>query len=247
MHRFFAERTTADTARLLPAEARHALTVLRLKPGDQVQLILEDQLFDAVLTETEPETSARITGVLPSPEPDVRVTLYQGLPKADKVDYVVQKGTEAGTYAFRILEMARSVSRLKASDAVRKAERWQRIAEEAAKQSGRAHVPEVKVIDRKALPELLAAHDLVLVPWEEAKAVSLAQALRARPDARDIALIIGPEGGMTAEEIDVFKAGGAVPVTLGPRIFRTETAGLAAAIMALYERDAYGAAETEAT
>ncbi len=229
MHRFFAERMTDDTARLLPTEARHALTVLRLKAGESVQLILEDQLFQAVLTETAPEVLARLTGSLPSPEPTVRVTLYQGLPKADKVDYVVQKGTEAGMYAFRVLEMARSVSRLKANDAAKKTERWQRIAQEAAKQAGRAHVPDVQVIDGRDLPEALSAHDLVLVPWEEAKAVSIARAMRGHPDARDIALIIGPEGGMTEEEIARFSACGAVPVTLGPRIFRTETAGLAPA------------------
>ena len=245
MHRFFAEKVDQETARLLPQEARHALTVLRLKVGENVQLILEDQLFDAVLLSEGPEVTARLGRALPSPEPKVRVTLYQGLPKADKVDYVVQKGTEAGVYAVRVAEMARSVSKLNGKDADKKAERWQRIAQEAAKQSGRAHVPAVDVIGKKALPEALARHDLVLVPWEEAHALSLGEAARQHPEARDIAVIIGPEGGITPEEIDIFRSAGAVPVTLGPRIFRTETAGLAALIMLLYERGEYGAAEAE--
>ena len=241
MHRFFAERIDHDTARLLPQEARHALTVLRLKPGENVQLILEDQLFNAVLTQTEPEALARLGAALPSPEPRVRVTLYQGLPKADKVDWVAQKCTEAGVYAVRVLEMARSVSRMDAKDAAKKTERWQRIAQEAAKQAGRAHVPQIDVISAKKLPELLRSHELVLVPWEEARAVSLAQAVRACPDALDIAVIIGPEGGMTPEEVETYGEAGAVPVTMGPRIFRTETAGLAALIMLMYERGEYGA------
>ena len=245
MHRFFAERTGQDTARLLPQEARHALTVLRLKTGDEIQLILEDQLFHAVLAQTSPDVEARITEALPSPEPAVRVTLYQGLPKADKVDYVVQKGTEAGLFAVRILEMARSVSRLNGSDASKKAERWQRIAQEAAKQAGRAHVPEIAVLSAPAAREALKQHDLILVPWEEARAVSLGEAVRACPGAHDIALVIGPEGGMSAEEIEAFRACGAQPVTLGPRIFRTETAGLAALIMLLYERGEYGPRGTE--
>ncbi len=241
MHRFFAIRTGNDTAELLPQEARHAVTVLRLKAGEAVQLILEDQLFDAVLLSTDDQVTARLEQALPSPEPKVRVTLYQGLPKADKVDYVVQKGTEAGVYAVRVLEMVRSVSKLNGKDADKKAERWQRIAQEAAKQSGRAHVPPVEVIGAKALPQALSRHDLVLVPWEEAHALSLGQAVRKHPDAKDIAVIVGPEGGMTPDEIEGFRAAGAVPVTMGPRIFRTETAGLAALIMVLYERGDYEA------
>ena len=121
----------------------------------------------------------------------------------------------------------------------------QRIAQEAAKQSGRAHVPQIGIISEKKLPELLRAHDLVLVPWEEAHAVSLAQAVRANRNARDIAVIIGPEGGMTQEEVDAFHHAGAEPVTMGPRIFRTETAGLAALIMLLYEHGEYGSAEVD--
>lgn len=243
MHRFFAERVDCDTARLLPQEARHALTVLRLKAGAPIQLILEDQLFDAVLEETSPEVRARVVGTLPSPEPQTRVTLYQGLPKADKVDWLTQKCTEAGVYAIRVLEMARSVSRLEAKDAAKKTERWERIAQEAAKQSGRAHVPSVSVMSGGTVLPALAGHELVLVPWEDEHAVTLSQAVRSHPDANDIAVIIGPEGGMTAEEVAGYRAAGAVPVTLGPRIFRTETAGLAALIMILYERGGYGAGE----
>ena len=239
MHRFFAERLNDKTAKLTADEARHALTVLRLQPGDPIQLILEGQLFRAVLEETAPDVTARIEGTLPSPEAATRITLYQGLPKADKVDWVVQKGTEAGIAAFRVFEARRSVTRLEGKDSARREERWQRIAREAAKQAGRAAVPTVEVVSARQVLSLLKAHDLVLVPWEDARHISLAQALREHPQAWDIAVVIGPEGGFGAEEVDQFQAAGGIPVTLGPRIFRTETAGLAAAVMTLYERGEY--------
>ncbi len=237
MHRFFAERTGEALARLLPEEARHAATVLRLKPGETIQLIMDDRLFEAELAENG---GARIVRELPSPEPRVRVTLYQGLPKADKVDWLTQKTTEAGVSRIRVMATARSVARLDPRDESKKTERWQRIAREAAKQSGRAHVPEVEVVRMTDVPTLLSAHELTLVPWEEEHALTMSAALRAHPDARDIALVIGPEGGIAPEEIALFRDAGAVPVTLGPRIFRTETAGLAALIMLLYERGEYG-------
>lgn len=239
MHRFFAERIDAQTARLSPQEARHAATVLRLKAGEKVQLIMEDQLFDAELTCLTPEGQARLLGPLPSPEPSLKITLFQGLPKADKVDWIVQKGTEAGIDGFRLIEMDRSVSRLKDADAARKAERWQRIAQEAAKQSGRAHVPSVRVITwQKALAEL-GACDIRVIPWEEEKTCSLNDIAVDR-ETRTAGLVIGPEGGITPEEIGQARSAGAVPVTLGPRIFRTETAGLAAAVILLNRCGAYG-------
>ena len=177
MHRFFAERIDSDTARLLPQEARHALTVLRLKPGENIQLILEDQLFHAVLAAVEPEVTAKLGDPLPSPEPGTRVTVYQGLPKADKVDWLAQKCTEAGVYAVRVMKMTRSVSRLSGKDADKKAERWQRIAQEAAKQSGRAHVPAVEVIQPRKLAGLLAE----LVRWPHVRLRDIREVAQAQP------------------------------------------------------------------
>jgi len=239
MHRFFAERTGTDEARLTEEESRHALKVLRLRSGDPVELILPDGLYEGALTQQGDRAGARVLRALPSPEAVTRVTLFQGLPKGDKMDLVVQKGTEAGVAAFTAVEMSRSVARLSGGDRDKKAARWQRIAMEAAKQCGRSAVPPVTIIGFKDLKSALSACGLVLVPWEEERAVTLREALRARPDARDIGLVIGPEGGIDPAEIDSLKALGAVPVTLGRRIFRTETAGLAAAIMTLYERGEY--------
>ena len=240
MHRFFAERTGENCVRLLPEEARHALTVLRLKEGDAVQIILEERLYDAEILSVQDGVWAELGDALPSPEPFVRVTLVQGLPKADKMDWIVQKCTEAGVYAVMPAEMPRCVVRLNGKDGAKKAERWQKIAAEAAKQSGRARAPAVTA--PAALEKVLSAMPkdaLLLVPWEEEKAFPLRRAAAEHPDAKDIFLVIGPEGGMGEEEIAFLKSKGAVPVTMGPRIFRTETAAVAAVLLTLSVSGAY--------
>ena len=241
MHRFFARRTDDGQVRLLPQEARHALTVLRLKAGNEIQVILEETIWQARILSDREEVTVELRDALPSPEPAVRVTLLQGLPKADKMDWIVQKCTEAGVYAIYPVEMPRCVVRFSGKDGEKKAERWQRIALEAAKQSGRAHVPQIAppLPAEKALSRI-SPDALLLVPWEEEKALTLKQAVSSHPESREICLIIGPEGGMGAEEVAVFKARGAIPVTMGPRIFRTETAALAAVLLTLNESGAYG-------
>lgn len=233
MHRFFAERTGNDTAVLPAEEAAHALRVLRLQKGASCQAILEGKLFDARLMETAPEVTLRLLCELPSPEPSVKVTLYQGLPKGDKMEWIVQKCTEAGVVRVVPVLFSRCVAQWEKKDSGKKLPRWQRIAAEAAKQSGRAVIPEIgEPLTVKALCEVLPRHDLTLTPWEEEKAVGICGYLR---EQKDVAVIIGPEGGIAPEEIVLLKAAGAVPVTLGPRILRTETAGLASllALMAL--------------
>lgn len=240
MHRFFAEACGEHIAVLLPDEARHALTVLRLSVGDSVQAVVSGVLYDAVIHSVENSVTVELLSALPSPDPETRVTLYQGLPKGEKVDFLVQKCTEAGIDRIVPVRMPRCVMKLDDKDAKKRVERWQRIAFEAAKQSGRARVPEVAMpVNEKDLPALLKAHELVLVPWEDARGLSIKAVMREHPAARDIAIVIGPEGGMGQDEVDSFLSVGALPVTLGKRIFRTETAGLAALIMLLSENDEY--------
>ena len=129
------------------------------------------------------------------------------------------------------VNMPRCVARLEGKDD-KKLVRWSRIAREAAKQAFRPVTPEVcPPVSMKQLPGLLAGHQLALVPWEDARDGSLRQLIT--PEITDLAIVIGPEGGMSPEDIDPLLAAGAKAVTLGPRIFRTETAGLAAVIGAM--------------
>ncbi|MBR0409139.1 MAG: 16S rRNA (uracil(1498)-N(3))-methyltransferase [Clostridia bacterium] len=231
MHRFFAERLDAETAVLPPEEESHALRVLRMNPGDACQALLEGQVFSAVIRETAPRVIVTLKETLPSPEPSVRVTLYQGIPKGDKMDFIAQKCTEAGVCRIVPVAFSRCVARWEGKDAEKKQARYQRIAAEAAKQSGRAVTPDISLpLSFKAMCQRLSVHDLILAPWEEAQGTGIRACYQSQ---RNAAIIIGPEGGISPEEIEQLKQAGAAPVTLGPRIFRTETAGLAALISLL--------------
>lgn len=243
MHRFFFQSTHRDNdrVRLDAEESRHALQVLRLKKG--AEIILLDGLgcvFAARIEGTggkaAQEVTAVITGTLPDNEPHTRVTLYQGLPKGGKLEMIVQKCTELGVHSVQPVQFARSVKEA-GKGAEKTQQRLLRIAREAAKQCGRGQVPLIGAA--RPLSEVigrLPGHGLVLVPWEEAGDGSphLREVLTCAPP-QEIALVIGPEGGIAPEEIEALRAAGASAVTLGPRILRTETAGVAAlaAILAL--------------
>ena len=238
MHRFFMDEQGIknDSACLEPSDAYHATKVLRLTQGDEVVLMDGQALYLASVAEMD-GGAVRCDHVkeLPSPEASLCITLYQGLPKADKLEWIVQKCTEAGVMAIAPIAMTRCVSVVDGKDAPKKQERWQRIVREAAKQSGRAVIPQVHMpmTLAKAL-EQLKKHELVLVPWEEAEGSGPRMVHEKYPQVKDVAIVIGPEGGIAPEEIEALKAkAGAVPITLGKRILRTETAGLAAAVALL--------------
>ena len=224
------------SARLVSEEAKHAAQVLRLRPGEEIYAVDESGArFLAALTEvSKAECTCEIREALPDNEPPVRVTLYQGLPKADKLDFVVQKLTELGAARVAPVKMERCVVKLDGKDAQKRQERLQRIAREAAKQCKRGRAPEVLVPQSwKQLEPEMRKHDLLLVPWEDAEGYGLSAARGEFPDARDIGIVIGPEGGMSAGEIDALTELGAKPITLGPRILRTETAAVAACAMTM--------------
>lgn len=231
MHRFFAIRTGEQSAVLPPEEENHAVKVLRMQPGDVCQALIDGGVYAATIAHNAPQVTLRLENELPSPEPSLRVTLYQGIPKGDKMDYIAQKCTEAGVFRVVPVAFSRCVALWSGKDAEKKCVRFQRIAAEAAKQSGRALVPSIAPpISLNELCDRLARHELALVPWEEQRENSIRRRWQGQ---KDVAIVIGPEGGIAPEEISRMQAAGAVPVTLGPRIFRTETAGLAALISLL--------------
>jgi len=231
MHRFFALSLDDRHACLPPEEENHALKVLRLRPGDACQALLDGRILSARIAETAPRVLLILEEELPSPEPQTRVTLYQGVPKGDKMDYIVQKCTEAGVFRVVPVHFSRCVAKWESRDAEKKQARLQRIAAEAAKQSGRAVVPRLSApLTLNALCRALPGHEAALVPWEEQRGCGIAAQWRGEGD---VAIVIGPEGGISAEEMALLTAAGGRPVSLGPRIFRTETAGLAALISLL--------------
>lgn len=235
MPRFFALPGADDAhARLESDEMHHAKNVMRLKEGEEITLILDGQLYASQFTQ---EGELPLLRLLPTTEADIRITLYQGIPKGDKMDYIVQKCTEAGVHRIVPVSMSRCVSKWEGKDADKKVARCQRIAHEAAKQSFRALCPEIAPpLTFKQLCSALEKHETALVPWEDQQGNGPRHLFGQWENMpRDIAIVIGPEGGLSAEEVDTMLQHGAQPMTLGRRIFRTETAGLAAiiALMAL--------------
>lgn len=240
MHRFYADpdRSSDTLAFLTPEDVRHAMTVLRLKKEQHVEVIVAGRRWEAELESADSrEVSARILAPLPSTETALSVTLFQGLPKADKMDLIVQKTTELGVSRIVPLLMNRCVSRPDRKDLDRKLDRWRRIAREAGKQSGRCLIPDIaEPVALTALPERAGLPELNVVPWEEASGCGPLSFRNNHPDLSSLGILIGPEGGIEKEEVELLRSAGFIPITLGKRILRTETAGLAAvaSFMGLY-------------
>lgn len=237
MHRFYAEQSGPDVF-LSPEDTHHALRVLRLRAGDEVEIFLSGGRWKATLDETDRDR-IRLTDLtsLPSTEAGLRITLFQGLPKAEKMEWIVQKATELGVDRIIPVRMNRCIVRLDDKDAGKKTDRWQKIAREACKQSGRCLVPEVSlpVSLNEAIP-MLKSLQASAVPWEDADSLGPSGFAASHPGLSSLGIVIGPEGGIEPAEIRQLEEAGCLPLTLGPRIMRTETAGLAAvsALMALY-------------
>ena len=232
MYHFFAPEgeTEADRIRITGPDVKHITRVLRLGPGDQIMVSDgQDRNRLCVIAETGPDFVLLeiLEEAMPSPEMNRRLTLFQGLPKGDKMDYIIEKSVELGVFSLVPVEMARSVMKLDPKKKESRRQRWQAKAESAAKQSRRGLIPEVGAVC--AFSEALrqaAALDMILVPYEEAGDMRLTRSiLAAVPEGASLGVFIGPEGGFAPEEIEALRQAGARLITLGPRILRTETAG----------------------
>lgn len=233
MRRFMAPGAdlTVESVRVEGDLFRHMVKVLRLKIDTRV--ILADgrgaecagiirEIGRDHLTVAVEERRAAVPSV-GSP----RITLIQGLPKGEKMELILQKGTELGVNEVIPFQADRSVSRIPADRQDERLRRWQRIAAEAARQAGRPDIPAVRLAGGMNEAIRDAGHDLRLLLWEEERSTTLKGAMAGRPRPESIAVIVGPEGGLTAEEAETARNSGFIPVTLGRRILRTETAGIA--------------------
>ena len=175
-------------------------------------------------------------------ETDTKIILYQSVSKGERMDLTIQKSVELGVHKIVPVISDRCVVKRDGKDGKDgkngKSDRWQKIALEAARQSGRDIVPVVTEPVRFAQAVKNAGAGLKFIPWEEARGVTLRDVLAVRGKAESvISVFIGPEGGFTAAETDMARANDIVPVTLGPRILRTETAGPAVLAMIMYETE----------
>lgn len=233
MPRFFIDGTADGRAYIAGADALHIAKALRMRPGEALTLCDgKGTDFDGVLeTVTDRQVTVRITASRPSQaEPTLAVTLYQGLPKGDKMDWIVQKAVELGVTAVVPVATRRSVARLEGK-ADKKQERWQRIAAEAAGQCGRGMLPSVErpLSWSQALSCLSGEPALV---FYEGGGRPLRELVT--PSTRRLSVFVGPEGGFDPEEIDAIRRQGGGVATLGPRILRCETAPLAALTLLMH-------------
>lgn len=240
MPRFFVtpDQVQGNKITVTGPEAHHIKRVLRLGPGDIITLL--DGRGNFYESRIESAAGGGVNCLVlrqgqAGGEPPLRVILVQGLAKGDRMDTVIQKGTELGAAAFWPVFCKRSVVRLDASKKVVRMERWQRIAAGAAKQCRRALVPGVaEPLEWSSALDNIPPGALVLIPWEEECGMTLKEVLGSRPRPDEVYVLIGPEGGLEQQEVEAARRRGGIPVTLGPRILRTETAGPAALAMILY-------------
>lgn len=241
MAKFFVRPESVSNQRvtIIGADAHHISKVLRMKQGEMIRVADGSgcEYVSELYSISPEEVTALVRQVIPSnQEPPIDVYLFQGLPKGEKFDLIIQKCTEIGIKKIFPLSTQRSIVHLTPEKEEKRRERWQRIAAEAAKQSGRGLVPNVEpLMDLTEALKSLPPDAVVLMPWEGEETTGLKGVLKHLNTSGPIILVIGPEGGFSIEEAETARTLGAVTVSLGPRILRTETAGMAALSMLLYE------------
>lgn len=239
MRRFFVDGLLSSRMVITGGDAHHICHVLRLQPGDLVTLAdSAGEVGQAVLRSVAPDcvTVELMERLAVNPEPPVRVWLAQGLPKGDKMEYIVQKAVELGVSGIVPVVMEHSVVKYDEAKARTRVERWNKIAAEAAKQCRRGTIPPVE--EMTTLPQVLAQdwHDAVLLLLYEGETrLGLRRVLSGPEGSRTFLLFVGPEGGFTPAEAALAHSHGARLITLGHRILRTETASLAALAAIMYE------------
>ena len=225
-------------------DVNHIKNVLRAKIDDEIEICdfntsknyickiekIEDKKIDCKIIKEINSNNI---------ESKIKVTIFQGLPKADKMELVIQKSVELGVYDITPVKMKRCVVKLDEKDKIKKIERWQKISEVASKQSGRNIIPKINNIQNiDEICKNIKNYDMLLIAYEKEKENFLKAELKKLTNIKDnikIGVVIGPEGGIDEEEIQKFKENGARIITLGNRILRTETVALNILSIIMYE------------
>lgn len=241
MSRFFVRDVNLSSGIILifDEDVKHIKNVLRKNPGDRIFVSDgegTDHLVEILKLESDCITTKIIQSWVNNTESPVKITLFQGIPKSDKMDLIVQKSVELGVVKIVPVMTERTIVKMgNVKDWMKKVERWQKIATEAAKQCNRGILPKVEnVISFSEAIQYTVENDLNLVPYEKETGNGLRNTLMNHKPEK-VGIFIGPEGGFTEDEIGSAADCSIKPVTLGPRILRTETAGIAAISIIMYE------------
>lgn len=251
MDRFFVEPEHLNlddkTLYIDGEDVKHISKVLRYGQGDEIEVC--DSNGHEYICRIESVDKTRIDlsivdEVDINRESRIRISLYQGVPKSTKMDIILQKLTEAGVDEIVLVNTKRSVVNIKGDKADKKFDRWERIIYEAAKQCKRGMIPKLRgILSFKEALEDMGKNDINICPYEVEKSLGIKEALQTdqvkrileNKDEVRVGIFIGPEGGFAEEENEMVKAAGISSVTMGPRIFRTETASIVATAITLYE------------
>lgn len=248
MPKFFVKsnQINENTIKIIGTDVNHIANVLRLKIDDEIQVCNEDNgtNYRTKIIEINKEmvNCNILDEIETNSEASIHINILQGLPKAEKMELIIQKCTELGVNEITPVEMERCIVKLDNKSASKKQERWQKIAEVAAKQSGRNKIPKINsVTNIKNICNMLENYDIVLVPYENERNTTLKEVLKKLPKNNlRIAIIIGPEGGFEEKEIKTLEQNNCKIVTLGNRILRTETVAITMTSVIMYELGDFG-------
>lgn len=244
MYKFFINENQIENNKIsiIGSDVNHIKNVLRLEEGETIYVCIKEKSKSfkcKILDLNKDEVKCDILEeIFETTEANTHIHIFQGLPKADKFEFIIEKCTEIGVKEITPVVMRRSIVKFEEKDKIKKLERWQKIAEVAAKQSKRDSILKVNnVINFQNVFEKLEDYDILLVAYEEENENTLKKVLGKLKNKQGlkVAIIIGPEGGIDINELNICKEKGFISITLGKRILRTETASLVISSNILYE------------
>lgn len=251
MPKFFIKQNQIENnqIKIIGNDVNHIKNVLRAKVGEEIEICnsdLQENYICKIKTIEKEKINLEIIEKISSiSESNIKVTIFQGIPKADKMELIIQKSVELGVYDITPVEMKRCVVKLQEKDKIKKVERWQKISEVAAKQSGRDYIPKVNnCIRLKEILNQRSEYDEIILAYEKEKENTLKQEIsqikqkfnsKLKAEELKIGIIIGPEGGIDEEEEKMLRENGIRVITLGNRILRTETVALNMLSIIMYE------------
>lgn len=247
MPKFFVRNNQIkeDKIIIIGEDVNHIKNVLRLNIDDDIQICSMETTINYICKISKlgnEEVECNIFNKMESEaEPNIHINIFQGIPKSDKMELIIQKCVELGVSEITPVEMKRCVAKIEDKSKIKKLDRWQKISEVAAKQCGRDRVPKINsIINIKNVCNMCKEYDIVLLAYENEKNNTLKNELIKLKNKKTnkklkIGIIIGPEGGLEKEEVNILKENSAKPITLGKRILRTETVAFVLASIIMYE------------